>query len=388
MKKKLSLLLALALLFACLTACGLAAPGSTPEPEETAAPEAPSEPKKEPDRYDLAFAQYAPEEVVMTINGQSVTWKEYFYWIYSIAYQLHQMSEIDWSADLDGVYTYQTYAQQYAENALTQYSVIAQKAGELGLEISAEEQADIDAIYAEDVEQFGGGDEAAFDEYLAENHVPRDMYDSMNSASVHYMNVFEHYFGVMGAALPDEDVLSYARDAGYMHAKHILLKTVDDTGEPLSDEEVGAARSRAEDILSQLAGLSGAELEEKFDELMLANSEDGGLAYYPDGYYFLPGEMVQPFEDAVLSLADGKVSPEPVESNFGYHIILRLPLNLDEEIDYSGYSLRYIAASALFENMSMEWFDDAEIVYSDEFADLDFNELFGSAGEETAPDTE
>ena len=388
MKKKLSLLLALVMLFACLTACGTAAPGKTPEPEETTAPEATPAPEKEPDRYDLAFAQYAPEEVVMTIDGQNVTWQEYFYWIYSIAYQLHQMSEIDWSADLDGAHTYQTYAQQYAENALTQYSVIARKAEELGLEISAEEQAEIDAIYAEDVEQFGNGDEEDFARYLAANHVPLDMYNSMNSASVHYMNIFEHYFGVMGAALPDEDVLSYARDAGYMHAKHILLKTVDDAGEPLSDEEAGAARSRAEDILSQLAGLSGAELEEKFDELMLANSEDSGLAYYPDGYYFLPGEMVQPFEDAVLSLADGKLSPELVESDFGYHIILRLPLDLDEKIDYSGYSLRYIAAYALFENMSLEWFDDAEIVYSDEFADLDFNELFGYAGGEPAPGTE
>lgn len=380
MKKKLSLLAALVMIFACLTACGPAAPGTAPEPAETAAPEAPPAPEKEPDRYDLAFARYGPEDVVMTINGQSVAWKEYFYWIYSIAYQLHQMSEVDWSADLDGVYTYQTYAQQYAENALTQYSVIAQKADELGLEISEEEQAEIDAIYADDVEQFGGGDEAAFAVYLAENHVPRDMYDGMNSASVHYANIFEHYFGVMGAALPDEDALSYARDAGYMHAKHILLKTADDAGERLSDEEAEAVRARAGDILSQLSGLSGAELEEKFDELMLANSEDSGLAYYPDGYYFLPGEMVQPFEDAVRSLADGKLSPELVESDFGYHIILRLPLELDAKIDYSGYSLRYIAASALFENMSLEWFDEAEIVYSEEFAGLDFNELFGDAG--------
>lgn len=386
MKRKLSLLLALALMFACLTACGSAAPGSDSGPEDSPAPEVSPEPEREPDRYDLAFARYAPEEVVMTINGEPVTWQEYFYWIYSIAYQLDQMSEIDWSEDLDGTYTYQTYAQQYAESALTQYSVVERKAEELGLEISEEEQADIDAIYAEDVEQYGSGDEAVFAEYLADNHIPREMYDKMNSASVHYRNIFENYFGVMGADLPDGDVSSYAEDAEYMHAKHILLNTIDDAGEPFSDEEKEAVRARAQELLSQLGGLSGEALEEKFDELMRENSEDGGLAYYPGGYYFVPGEMVQPFEDAVRSLDDGKLSPEPVESNFGYHIILRLPLDFDEEIDYSGYSLRYIAASALFDNMSREWFDTAEVEYTETFADLDFNELFGSGEDGAAAD--
>lgn len=386
MKRKLSLLLALVMVLACLTACGSAAPGAEPKPEDAAAPEVSTAPEKEPDRYDLAFARYDAGEVVMTINGAPVTWEEYFYWIYSIAYQLDQMSEVDWSADLDGTYTYQTYAQQYAENALTQYSVIAQKAGELGLEISEEEQAEIDEIYAEDVEQFGDGDEAAFAEYLAGNHIPRGMYDSMNSVSVHYKNIFEYYFGVMGADLPDEDVRSYAQDAEYMHAKHILLNTLDDDGEPFSDEEKEAVLARARELVSQLKGLYGAAMEEKFDELMQENSEDGGLAYYPDGYYFLPGEMVQPFENAVRSLAEGGLSPEPVESDFGYHIILRLPLDFDEGIDYSGYSLRYIAASALFDNMTREWFDAAEVEYAQMFTGLDFNGLFGSAGAETADD--
>ena len=79
-----------------------------------------------------------------------------------------------------------------------------------------------------------------------------------------------------------------------------------------------------------LPGLSGSELETKFDELMNEKSEDGGLITAPRGYYFLPGEMVQPFEESVLSLGDGEMSPELVESDFGYHIILRLPMNPDD----------------------------------------------------------
>ncbi len=382
MNKKLSALLALVVIFACLTACaGIPAPQETPEPEPSASPSATPEPEpeKEPDRYDLAFAQYEPDEIVMTINGSEVAWEEYFYWIYSIAYQIQQMSDVDWSADLDGQFTYQSFAQNYAETMLTQYLTVAQKADELSLEISADEQAEIDAIYAEDVVNYGGGDEAVFDEYLAEHHITRTMYDKMNSVSVNYLNIFEHYFGVMGTGLPDEDALSYAQDSGYMHAKHILLRTVDDGGSPLSEAEIEAKRARAEELLDQLKGLAGGELEEKFDELMTENSEDGGLATAPNGYYFLAGEMVQPFEESVLSLGDGEMSPELVESDFGYHIILRLPLEIDEEMDYRGYTLRYLSAYALFENMSTEWFDSAEVEYTEKFAGLDFNTLFGTA---------
>lgn len=384
-KKLAALLMALVMIFTCLTACGNSQPEETPAPESSEAPEAAPGPasEKEPGRYDLACAKYEPDEVVMTINGEPVTWEEYFYWIYTIAYQFEQLlgpdTEVDWSADLDGEYTNQSYAQAYAEGMLTRYWTVDQKAEELGLEISEEEQAEIDAILAEDVAEFGGGDEAAFNDYLAARYVHRAMYDKMNDVSVDYLNTFEHYFGEAGAELPDADALAYADDAGYMHAKHILLSTVDDSRSPLSDEEIEAVHTKAAELLDQLKGLSGDELEEKFDELMFDNSEDTGLVTAPNGYYFLPGKMVQPFEEGVLALADGEVSPEPVESSFGYHIILRLPLNLDEEMDYTGYTLRYVAATALFENMSLEWFESAEIEYTDTFKDLDFNELFGTA---------
>lgn len=379
MKKAFRALLALVMILVCLTACGqAAAPEATPEP--SVSPEA--APKKDPDRYDLAYAAYGPGEVVMTVNGDAVTWAEYFYWIYSAAYQMTASAQdeagIDWSAPLDAEHSYQSYAEDYARDSLTQYTVVGQRAEALGLELSEDEQAEIDAICAEDVAEYGGGDEDAFDEYLASCFVPRALYNKMNTLSVYYLKLFEHYFGELGASLPDADALAYAGDAGYMHAKHILIRTVDDGGSPLSDGETEAARARAEELLGQLKGLSGEELEEKFDELMNENSEDPGLSTAPDGYYFTPGYMVQPFEDAVSALADGELYPELVESVHGCHIILRLPLDVDAAMDYTGYTLRYIAALALFNNMSEEWFSSAEVEYTDKFASLDFNTLFAA----------
>ncbi len=379
MKKTFRALLALVMILTCLCACGQsAAPEATPGP--SASPEA--APTRTPGPYDHAYAAYGPDEVVMTVNGEAVTWAEYFYWIYSLAYQMTAQAQdetgIDWSAPLDAENTYQSYAESYARDSLTPYMVVGQKAEALGLELSEDEQAEIDAIYAEDVAEYADGDEEAFDDYLAECFVPRAMYDKLNALSVYYLKLFEHYFGEMGASLPDADALAYAGDAGYMHAKHILIQTLDDGGSPLPDAEIAAARAKAEELLSQLKDLSGEELEEKFDELMNENSEDPGLVTAPGGYYFAPGEFVQPFEDAVNALTDGEMYPELVESVHGCHIILRLPLDVDEAMDYTGCTLRYIAASALFSSMSEDWFSSAEVEYTDKFTSLDFNELFAA----------
>ena len=73
---------------------------------------------------------------------------------------------------------------------------------------------------------------------------------------------------------------------------------------------------KAKDILVQLrAGAS-------FEELAKAHSTDtGSAARGGDLGFFGPGKMVRPFEDAVNALAKPGDLSEPIESQFGYHII-------------------------------------------------------------------
>ncbi|MDL2254497.1 peptidylprolyl isomerase [Ruminococcaceae bacterium OttesenSCG-928-I18] len=105
----------------------------------------------------------------------------------------------------------------------------------------------------------------------------------------------------------------------------------------LSEEEAEElAKERAEDLEAILrdAEASGADIEVLFDEMMWAYGQDGGVESNPDGYTFGKGEVAEEFYQAAIALEPGEFS-EPIKTDFGYHIIMRLPLNEDaiEDID-------------------------------------------------------
>ena len=109
---------------------------------------------------------------------------------------------------------------------------------------------------------------------------------------------------------PEKDTAEKFYNENYFAAKHILV----------SDE------ATAKSIASKVK--YGGD----FDKLMNEYSIDPGLAENPDGYVLTKGEMVEECENATKDLKIGKVSA-PVKSDFGYHIIKRMPLP-----DYSQYA--------------------------------------------------
>lgn len=84
------------------------------------------------------------------------------------------------------------------------------------------------------------------------------------------------------------------------------------------------AKQVAESLISQIqAGRSFDELVPKFtgdlDSAGKPNTNNGK----PGSYTFGPGAMVPAFEKAAKELAVGQVTPVPVETDYGYHIIRR-----------------------------------------------------------------
>lgn len=84
-----------------------------------------------------------------------------------------------------------------------------------------------------------------------------------------------------------------------VRASHILVDTAE----------------KAVEIIKQLDG--GAD----FAELAKANSKDGSAAEGGDLGFFGPGRMVAEFEKAAFALEIGAHTKEPVQSQFGFHVI-------------------------------------------------------------------
>ncbi len=74
--------------------------------------------------------------------------------------------------------------------------------------------------------------------------------------------------------------------------------------------------ARARELIAELQ--AGAD----FAELAAANSKDPGSAEQGGSLgFFAKGQMVPQFEEAAFDLEPGEITEEPVQSQFGYHVI-------------------------------------------------------------------
>ena len=147
---------------------------------------------------------------------------------------------------------------------------------------------------------FGGEDN--YRAYLAENGLTDEFVSRIIAAPYLPKKIFAN-------DLSDEGMKRFYND-NYLHAKHILLSTVDENG------------SSQKELADKL--LARAKSGEDFDALVAEYSEDPGSLYYPEGYYFTAGEMVPEFENTTRLLGMNEIGI--CESSYGYHIIMRLPL--------------------------------------------------------------
>jgi peptidyl-prolyl cis-trans isomerase C len=87
--------------------------------------------------------------------------------------------------------------------------------------------------------------------------------------------------------------------ANEIRARHILVAT----------------KEEADAIIAQL------EAGGDFEAIAKEKSTDGAAAQGGDLGYFGPGQMVPPFEEAAFALDVGQFSKEPVQTQFGFHVI-------------------------------------------------------------------
>ena len=326
--------------------------------------------------YAAIYALHDPDEIVMTVNGKEIPWKDYFYFYYSEASQMDNQFamyqsygyDLGWNsqADEDGR-TYADMLGEFAEDSLRQFLTMEELAEQNQVVLSEEKEAELQQNHEENIAYFCGeeGTEEDFYAYLDSIYLSPELYWRLIRANVLYEETFRQLYGEDGADLPEEDVLAWMEDNGIVSANHILIGTMDlSTGEELEEAVVAEKTALAQEIAQELQAIEDTEERiARFLELKEQYCEDGG------DYVFGPGVMVQEFYDGALALEENEVS-DPIQSQYGFHIILRRPLNADDEIYSSGGANntgRVSAANELFGKKLQEVEDAQVISYADGF---------------------
>ncbi len=155
----------------------------------------------------------------------------------------------------------------------------------------------------------GFGGKKAYDKALEKTGADEDVIEAFFKSS-YLKNMLSDNVELAVAELSDEELKTYFKE-NYLRAKHVLI-SVQEGAE--TDE-----KKQAEEILAR------AKNGEDFDKLVKEYSEDPGSATNPDGYVFTDGQMVSEFENGTKEIKPGEYTM--VKSDFGYHVIKRLPLD-------------------------------------------------------------
>lgn len=266
----------------------------------------------------------ASNQPVATVGNTKITEGEFNFYLSSIKQQMQDteiQTDEDWETkEIEGKKAIDVAKQKAIDQAIknAEYCEIGKKAG---IKLTEEDRKKTELTKQRVVSSYGG--EKAYKAFLKSNNITDKFIDMMCSSTI--------YHAKLADMLAEENPITYEQcreyyennksdfETEYRKAKHILILTVDaNTEQPKSDEEKTEAKKKAENIYDS------AKKGEDFDSLMKTYSEDPGLKKNPGGYVFTSGQMLPEFEKAV-----DRIKPDELtfaETEYGYHIIKRLPL--------------------------------------------------------------
>lgn len=345
------------------------------------------------------------EDTVMTVNGTAVSFDEYMAGLNQAVseledlYQSYSGTSVDWDGKFlfDDTVTNLEWCLKRAGQQVARYRVVEQKAKEMGVTLTDEQTTAIDDKIQDIKDQYVTSDDKAdtqLQAFFASYGYTEDSYRERCRLNYLYSDLFTEIYGEQGCKLSDDKVQAYAEENNYITSAHILFltsETVTDadgksTSKELSDEVKAEKKAKAEELCAELKAITDdTERWTRFKELMNEYSEDTGLPQFPEGYCFTKGSMVTEYDDASRALKEYEVS-DVVESQFGYHVIMRLPTKGTDLVSYrNGYTqsvvpLTYLAAPVEFDADIADWASSADIKYTKLYDSIDFSQFITSAG--------
>ncbi|MCL2165301.1 MAG: peptidylprolyl isomerase [Oscillospiraceae bacterium] len=332
------------------------------------------------DVYEVAFASFPPDTVMLRAGGYDVTWAEIFVYMHSIVGTLSEYygeEPVNWSAPWDDEFSCAEWVLHYAKLEALYMKAIEYGARLYGVALSEEDWAAIREENQNLAIEWGG--EEAFLKRIWEEKGFKslDLYEYMKSFNRLSELLLNEIYGEELELVSDEDVAEFIANDGFIMAKHIYLIKPDYGGSEDALEKI-------EGILAELEAYSGEGFDAYFDELMNTYSEDyEGLTNLPFGYLFQSGDLTQYFYDAAAMLDINELSGI-VEGEEGYHIIYRIPINYDAMpfaniLAEDNRTLRMLVAYAKFDLLLNDWVDALDPKYSEELETIDISEMFKRA---------
>ncbi len=279
LKRIISLLLAASMGILCLSGCN-------------------SEKKEDSSAKLLVDGEEVSIPYLAKVGDDKISYDEFRYYFLFYKDQLEENVENVWETNEDAEQNLIDYSYQ---QTMTNYA-IRTWAEEYGLELSETESSSIDDSIQQSIDT--AGSEEAFNKALDSQYLTADLYRQMLETQVLSSKLLDYLCENDFKSQYEEEAISEIKST-FIRASHIL---VEEDQEELAQELATRARNG-----------------EDFDSLIEEYGEDPGMEDNPDGYYFTEGEMVTEFYDAANALAEGEVS-DPVKSDYGYHVIKRLPL--------------------------------------------------------------
>lgn len=374
MKKPISTLLVLSLLLSLMAGCG--------KPAEN--PKAPTDPA-----YDAVptifydITGIPQDQIVMTVGETEVPAELYFYWVCYVCSSLEYniMSEysnygmygscvdretmtVDWTSSYANMPLVE-YALAQAEDTIKYYMSIEELAAEKNAGLTTANRVDIENAFRQAVDEMGGGD--AFINYLNMLGISRASFDRISAASYLYMNLLDLVFQEgSDLYLEEADYNNYAT-----YADHILIATQNmQNGEMLTQQQRVEKLQLASDLVDQIRAADDPIA--KFEELANEYSEDPGREANPTGYIYTPGTMVAEFEAAASNLLPGEIS-DPVQSDYGFHIILRRDLVAAIREDEAR---KVEVAREYLNQLLVRKRSTSEVVYDDALKNIDWTNFY------------
>jgi len=385
--KLLSLLLCMVLIFAALAACGdddgddadiddsdasIETPEGEAPPEEEESGFIRNHSERVAANLEEAMTTFDRDAIMISAGDEHIIWAEFYALLYSTIANFSGFFEntVDWSEVVHGEMTLAEAALDMATEGALNLLVFRFGASTIGAWFDQEELDRMADDMQGIIEHYGSLE--ILTEALRVNYGFYDFetFESIIITEQLFTPILNTLYGEYGAALPDEVAEEFADREGFLMAKHILVSFAEnENAREIVDEIYETLRPRANDD----------DFEEFFTELMFEHSDDNPEAV-PGGYLFQAMDMVAPFSEAATELDYGEMS-EVVETTFGYHIILRIPVDFDAvpiSIATQGMShtLRQVAASDNFQTVTQQWREEMNPVFSELYQSIDLARIF------------